>query len=576
MRRKIFKSIQLFFLTISCILILSGCSRFIQIYENIHPRGRCAGIAKQQKAWNILVYLNADNDLGEFITNRSKKIQAAASSKNVNIIIQFDGNRPNDSKRFYLKRNDKIGTLEHIVCKKDIEYDMVNPKTLTKFIAWGMKNFPSKRTAVIIAGHGMGILNIPKKSSRKIFSPLGLYPIPSDYFSYDRLWHHMDLQQMVSQLTPILKKYNNGKTIDLIAFDSCQMGNFETLMTLSPVAAYAIASEYPITYKENMLKQDDDYGLPIGSLIRNLSQYPDNTVSETGMRVIKRFDQVYKDFGFYHSRSGKTFYPESSLALYDLSYTPVIKNYVKTMAEELMVQANRKPELFEALFIELLKSHAICHPVGYLDLAHFAEMIYRVSGLKSAKTLLLQINNTNRFVLDKAIHHTVSDLPLSGVSIFFPGSITAGQDTILQEFSTYAGFKITKETGLSSLLNNYLKAVKRKRAKILTRIVNGHVNHGKKFQFKPSEGKYDEHYLFTITEISLYPLLENGDYDTVKRYLKKIVGSGYKSHYFEKHKKDLQRYLLKLREKETDFNRSTKLRELINVIADMKNEPGLE
>jgi len=517
------------------------------------------------------VYLNADNDLGEFIANRFDKIQNAASSKNVNILVQFDGNQSNDSKRFYLKGNDKIGIIEHIVCKQNIEYDMLNPETLAEFIAWGIKNFPSKRTAIIIAGHGMGILNIPKRSLRKIVSHLNLHPRPVDYFSYDRLWHHMDLQQMVYQLTPVLKKYNHGEKIDLIAFDSCQMGNFETLMTLSPVATYAIASEYPITYKENVLKQDDAYGLPIGNLIRNLSQYPDKNISETGKWVIKRFDHVYKNFGFYHSRSGQTYYPESSLALYDLSYSPMIKNYVKTMAEELMDQADRKPELFEALFIELLKSHAVCHPVGYLDLAHFAEMIYHVSGLKSAKTLLSQINNTNGFVLEKAIRHTASDPPPSGVSIFFPSSITAGQDYILQElYSTYTEFKITKETGLSHLLNNYLKAVERKRAQILTRIINEHVNLGIKFQFKPSEGKYDELYLFTIAEISLYPLLENGDYDTVKRYLKMITNSGYQSHYFEKHKKDILSHLQRLKGKEMDFVHRAKLKELINLIPDMK------
>jgi hypothetical protein len=361
-----------------------------------------------------------------------------------------------------------------------------------------------------------------------------------------------------------------------MAFDSCQMGNFETLMTLSPVAKYVIASEYPITYKENVLKQNDAYGLPIESLIRNLSQFPDMSVSETAKLVINRFDQVYKDFGFYHSRSGKTYYPESSLALFDLSYASRIKQYVKTITGDLMNQADRHPELFEAIFTQLLKMHAVCHPVGYLDLAHFAEIVYRISGIESAQALLSEVNLKDRFIRDKSIRHTASEHSPSGVSIFFPGSITAGQDNMLKELhSIYAKFKISKETGLSNLINAYLKFVERKRAKILTNIVKEHINYGKKFLFEPSEGKYDELYLFTVTEISLYPLLKNGDYDSVKQYIEMIMGSSYQSRYFEKHKKDIRGHLQRLWRNENEMGRKNKLKKLIRLFTIAKTHKDL-
>ena len=141
-------------------------------------------------------------------------------------------------------------------------------------------------------------------------------------------------------------------------------------------------------------------------------------------------------------------------------------------------------------------------------------------------------------------------------------------------YSTYVEFKITKETGLSHLLNNYLKAIELKRAQILTRIMNEHVNLGIKFQFKPSEGKYDELYLSTISEISLYPMLENGDYDTVKKYLKVITGSSYQSQYFEKHKKDIRRHLQRLRRNEMDFAKRVKLKELIHLLMDVRVNTG--
>ena len=551
---------------IACLAFLChGCCGYAAPRSDVHRRNNCTGVVKEIKPWTVLVYLNADNDLGVFINNRVQKIKTAVSGESLNILIQFDGQSLNDSKRIYLRGSSDPKASGNIVCMENIEYDMLDPQTLADFTAWGIENFPSRRIAVIMASHGMGILNLPKNGSRRISPPGRAQHSSVVSFSYDGYWQYMDQEKMVSELGGVLKKYNRGEKIDIFAFDSCLMGNFETLTTLSPVANYAIASEYLITYS-NAFQQNKTYGLPVDSFIDQLSRYPDDNIRKTGRRIVTRFRDNYEGFGIHHSGSGKTYYPESSLALYDLSHAEAARDYLTSMVKEFTAMAVYRPALFEALFRELLKAHLLYDPVGYIDLAHFAEIIHRISGLESAEKLVSFLNNRNKFIHAKTIIHTLSQSPPSGISIFFPNYIVSGKEGFIGKlYSFYKELEITRDTGLNNLLGKYLNAVEQKRAQMLTRIIEEHIHYNQKFRFEPSQGIYDELYLFTITEIALYPLLDKKKYHAVRKYLEMIAASAYKSLYLDMHRKDMRRYLERIKSKEVDTVNRVEITQLIDL-----------
>jgi hypothetical protein len=207
-----------------------------------------------------------------------------------------------------------------------------------------------------------------------------------------------------------------------------------------------------------------------------------------------------------------------------------------------------------------------------MDFGHFAEIVFRISGLKSAKTLRNCLCNSNDFIMDKAILHTPAKKQPSGVSIFFPNGIIAGQiDTSQTLYRSYQDQKIVKETGWGNFIDNYLSFAEQKRVDILTKIVEDLINHNKKIQFgHPWDGYYSEVYLFLITEIAFYPLLESGDFDRVGKYLEMITESDYQSPQFNKHRKDIWMHLKRIRDKESDPDRCEKIENLLSAFSKLK------
>jgi len=207
-----------------------------------------------------------------------------------------------------------------------------------------------------------------------------------------------------------------------------------------------------------------------------------------------------------------------------------------------------------------------------MDFGHFAEIVYRISGLKSAKKLHNCLCKSNSFILNKADLHISTKRQTSGVSIFLPTGIIAGQvDTSNPLYRSYQDYKIVKETGWGNFIDNYFKFAEQYRVNILTKTVEDLINQNKKIQIEPPwDGYQSEVYLFLITEIAFYPLLENGDFDRVGKYLEMITESDYQSPHFEKHRKAIWMHLKRIRDKESDPDRCEKIENLLSAFSKFK------
>ncbi len=172
------------------------------------------------KKWTFLHYGAADNNLSDLIKMDVDEMERVGSDINTHLVTQLDQER-GDCKRYYLIKDDQVGKLNSPMLENmGPSVDMSDPKTLTDFIKWGIKNFPSDNVALIIGSHGGGTLGAAADDrDGDIMSPQGLRQAFED----------------AEKVT--------GKKIDVLGFDCCLMANTEVAYELKDVANFIVASE---------------------------------------------------------------------------------------------------------------------------------------------------------------------------------------------------------------------------------------------------------------------------------------------------------------------------------------------
>lgn len=180
--------------------------------------------------WTIMVYADADDDVLEgsiwFDVNEMEMI---GSTPQVNIIVQldrasggFDGDGDwTDTRRFYITRDEDLGSITSPVVEYIGEADMGNPQTLVDFATWAMRTYPAKKYALIMSDHGAGWA-----------------PGFSDLDSGGSL----TLPEITSAIATIQSQMG-GQKIELLGFDACLMGMIEVYGSLYPYTNYMVASQ---------------------------------------------------------------------------------------------------------------------------------------------------------------------------------------------------------------------------------------------------------------------------------------------------------------------------------------------
>lgn len=210
--------------------------------------------ATPEREWTILYYGMADNDLETLLISDVLEMGSVNFGPDVTVyglldrsawdhppirtnsgqVIADDGDIPGLGD--FTGTRAFVATGGQIVSMADLgELDMGNPDTLAWFVAEGLRVAPAKRTALIISDHGFG--------------PLGIGPdyttILGDYTPDDANADYRDeLTDLDSrELARALQRGLGGRTLDLLAFDACLMGNLETARFIAPFADYLLAAE---------------------------------------------------------------------------------------------------------------------------------------------------------------------------------------------------------------------------------------------------------------------------------------------------------------------------------------------
>jgi hypothetical protein len=171
------------------------------------------------KKWTILHYGAADNDLKPNTAKNVNQMEEVGSNKYMNIVVQLDRGGKS-CKRFYIKADKDFKKITSPILEKMGDVNMSDPKTLSDFIKFGIKNFPAQHYALIIADHGEAWLGAIQDYSQK-----GWMSTPG-----------------IKKALETAKK-ETGETLDLLAFDACNMASTEVAYELKDQAKYLVGSE---------------------------------------------------------------------------------------------------------------------------------------------------------------------------------------------------------------------------------------------------------------------------------------------------------------------------------------------
>jgi hypothetical protein len=180
--------------------------------------------------------------------------------------------------------------------------NMVDPAQLREFIEWGKQTYPAERYAVVLWNHGGGYAGL-------------LQDITSAGAS-------------LMSMSDLRTALDGAGTIDLLDFDMCLMGGYETLATLKGLAKYVVFSEEVVPgeglpYKEvvqafNAHAADD--GRTIAGAIADAfhasfaNQQPSTTISAYDMAAFDAFDDAMGSFADALLANAAALAPEVSAA----------------------------------------------------------------------------------------------------------------------------------------------------------------------------------------------------------------------------------------------------------------------
>ena len=387
---------------------------------NLNKIGRHSGKLLQEiydkikiKEWTIMVFMNGDNNLEEFGIANINDMEQVGSSRDVNVIAQFDrspefdtsnGNW-NTTKIFYITRDndtEKINSKELI----DLgEVNMGSSKALEDFVFYSMDNYPAKHYALILWNHGGGWIGL---SNDNTDNPAGL-----------------SIKELSNALRDITNKKN--KKLDIVGFDMCLMGMLEVYSQISEFADIGVGSE----------ELEPGTGWDYAGLLKFITENPQSDARTFASQITKTYYDFYRDFDSSITLSAIDLSKISSIINSISKIVPKINSNIDLTWREI-ARANNKADRYTSVIGR-----------SNIDIFHLFELlIQRNVGTDLYGDLINISNSVNDVIIDnvKDIGHPNA----FGLSIYFP---RASED--YDQFYDAENTQFISKTGWSDMINKY-------------------------------------------------------------------------------------------------------------------------
>lgn len=270
-----------------------------------------SSVEKTKKKWTVLLYSAADNNLETALVKDVAELESVGSSDQMNLVVQLDrGDRPSSlsggwdgCKRFYLTQDSDRNNINSPALADLGQVNMSDPKTLSDFIQWGMKEYPAENYILVMSDHGAGW-------------PGALQDISHNDFAS----------------TPALREgiedaeKKTGQKLNIIGFDACLMASTEVAHELSGVGDYMVASQ----------NTEGGDGWPYSKI------FSSSTASALKSALNQKFDISPEEVAKKMVNDSHGFPSITTLAAMDLSKMSGLTEATNAFAEVLMQSPNDK------------------------------------------------------------------------------------------------------------------------------------------------------------------------------------------------------------------------------------------
>jgi hypothetical protein len=286
-----------------------------------------------------------------------------------------------------------------------------NAVVLEDFIVSSIKQHPAKRCALILSGHGSGIVG--RRPGHVGFAPGSIRTV--------------DIRSILDNV-----KAATGRRIDLLGMDSCLMGMAEIAWELRRRVCWLVGSE----------GLTPETGWPFHRMLEYLQQRPTSTPSELALSLVKSFLRYYADYVC----AGRSV----DIAVSDLSGFKRLGEEIRDLATVLTHRIENS-KLRDAIILAHWRAQAYKDD-EYCDLWDFSDLLGEGCDDVDVVRHCERVKNSVAEVITKSVYSGPAYQHSHGLSIYFPWSEVS---------PVYSEFRFAQETNWLRFLRVYVEATRR-------------------------------------------------------------------------------------------------------------------
>jgi len=389
------------------------------------------------KKWTVMVYLAGDNNLDNAGVADLMEMKRVGSTADINVLAQFDraGSRLSTN-RYFLNKG---GSLAKDVVQSLGETNTGDPKVLSDFVAWCVRNHPAEHYMLVLWNHGAGwddsnlyegdyfsgatppvarkraliapgsgkstakALNFGvaraglRRARRALFNTTVQTMVASRAIAFDdQAKDFLDNIEMKRVLTGIKKLI--GRKIDILGFDACLMSMIEVSDQIKNSTNFTVGSE----------EEEPGEGWPYDTILKALIAKPSMTAAELSGTIARKY------LASYRTNSNVTF------AATDLGAIDKLSQAINALAGKLCKGMN-DPALRNAIMTARSQVQEYSSPYdNYVDLADLCSLIVHyahrsdITAVCNAVKMMIAKAVISQGAKGSKVKHS------NGISIYFP------------------------------------------------------------------------------------------------------------------------------------------------------------
>jgi hypothetical protein len=398
-----------------------------------------------KKLWTFMIYMAGDNNLDPDGVQDLKEMKKVGSTKDVNVIAQFDRATGHAAKRYYLRKGGNV-TGDAVASVGKVNTG--DPKNLLDFAKWGITNYPADHYLLVLWNHGQGwddtdifagerfrslrrlaggrirhsLFHAPVRRALKMsVRDMEMRAILIDDNAKDFL-DNQEMKKVLANVKKLLKR-----KLDILGMDACLMSMAEVGYQMHESADFTVGSE----------ETEPLEGWPYDAILSELTKKPAMTARELCSLIVGKYVASYKQDAVTQSACDLSKADDLAVAVGNLA-TALKARLVDDATRQALLAARTRVQEYEV--------------ADNIDLVDFCAVLGKaMPGTEIAQRCqeVIQVTQTAYVVASNSKGKSMENS--HGVAIYFPkGAVSP----------LYQGLDFSKKTGWDAFLKNYLSAVR--------------------------------------------------------------------------------------------------------------------